>query len=478
MSTDAVRVRSLALYIAIVCAIGATVAGLVTAATVTGPGTISWPVIALGFAATELGVIHLRLGRNAFSFTLHEGVLVAAAVSATPRDTMIGLLIGTAVVMAGVQRMSPAKVAFNLGQYLLSAAVVVSVLGPLGPDSVETPAGWALAFAVTAAVSVGTMTLIAFAIRLAQGLSVLATVKRSFVSSLGITFVSTAIGLAVASVAVIEPVRLALLVPLVAVFALGVRSHHQLLVRSDQLELVHGTVRLMAEATELEPALEVLVGRACATLTAERAAIVLRARDGSFRQVIVDPEGTRWESSNEQFVTALETATRAGRGAATIDSGSDLFGEIFAITEVDGPARALLAELRVGERVHGVIAVVQGRGITNAGPEELELLRSLALHAAVVLEATQLATAHANLRERTRIRSAAGTPDRAGDRRGDRSVARHRPGTECAAVRQSERLRVGERPARVRSGRPVARRRGRPPAQPRPARGRDRPGRW
>lgn len=409
MSTDTVSQRFLLAYIAIVAAFGATLAGLVTAATVTGPKPISWPLLAVAFAATEIGVVHLRLGRNSFSFTLHEAVLVGAAVLASPQDVMVGLLVGTTVVMAGVQRLSLEKVVFNVGQYLLGAAVVVAALGPLGVDVIETPRGWILTFATAALVTIATMLLIACAIRLAQGTSIRETVTKSVASSLTVTMVSTAIGLAVASVASDGVVRLALLVPIVVVIAFGVHSYHQLLHRSNQLELVHGTVRSMSHDLELEPALELLATRACATLTAERAVLILRGPRG-VRQVVVSPDGISWGEPATAFIDAIESATRAGGGVATLDSASNLFGEVFSTTGVEGPAQALIAELAVGDRVHGAIAVVQARGVANAGREELELLRSLALHAALVLESTQMSDAHARLLERTAIDRRLGLP--------------------------------------------------------------------
>ena len=74
------------------------------------------------------------------------------------------------------------------------------------------------------------------------------------------------------------------------------------------------------------------------------------------------------------------------------------------------PSQALLADLAVGPTVHGVIAVVQGRGAANAGPAELDLLRSLALHAGLALEATRLASVNAELRLRSAVDPGLGIP--------------------------------------------------------------------
>ncbi len=384
----------------VLAAIGALAAGLVVARGGADDATLTWPLVAAGFAATELTVVHLRVGRNVFSLTLHEAVLVAAALTATPRDAVLGLVVGTVVVIGGIQRLGIVKLLFNVGQYLVGAAAVIGLLHPLGRDAVDSPVMWVRAFAVTVVVGLGTMVLVATAIRLAEGTSIATTVRQSIASSVCVTVIATSTGLTVAAIAVPSAVHLLVLVPLLVVVAFGVRSQRELHVRVDQLELVHDTVRSLSDATELEPALELLATRARTTLSADRVLILLCEGAGERRHLTVDAAGCLWGDVDQGVVEALLAATQAGGGAAHVESSSNMFAGLFGSLGKSLPSTALLADLAVGPHVLGVLAVLRGRGAASTSPAELELLRSLAIHAAVTLEARHLAEANRTLRQR------------------------------------------------------------------------------
>ena len=392
-----VRPLTLHAYVGLIALVGAALAAVVVGRSSSVPGLIGWPVVALGFAATELGVVHLRLGRNSFSFTLHEAVLVAAALLASPHDVVLGMVAGTATVMAA-QRMDADKVVFNLGQYLLGAAVLVAVLQPHQAVVVDSPVGWVLAASAALLVGVSTMLLISVAIRISQGTAVRSTVLRSVRSSVVITGLSTALGLGVAAVARTGPVHLWLLAPSVVLVALGVRAHHRLQIHAAQLELVHDTVRSLAGIRDDHEALETLALRAVTAVNGEKAVIVLRPDDGPTRRLVAEDGAVRWEEIDADDAAELIATAMRGAGAARIPSDSNLLRSVFG---GGVPAQALVTALAAGTRVHGALAVVQSNGAAAAGPRELDLLHSLALHAALALEANRLASANVVLRERS-----------------------------------------------------------------------------
>lgn len=383
-------------FVALIGLLGAAAAYLVATTAPDRDGWLAWPVLAAAFAATELAVVHLRFRREAFSFTLHEAVLIVAVLGAPPTHVFLAMLVGSGVVMAGVQRMGPVKVVFNLGQYLLGGAVVAVVLGPRSDAVMDRPVGWLLAVGTASLVGVCTMFLIAAVIRLAQDTPMRATVTDSAPSSLAVTLISTTLGLTIAVVAHESPVHVWLLAPTVALVALGIRAHHRLQVHAGQLELVHDTVRSIADADDPELALGELATRALRAMGAERAVLVRTGSSGPERRLVVDAGGARWGAAAEGDAELLATIV-AGGGAVRIARETNLLRTVF---DQDTPAQALGVALAVGGRVHGALVVVQAAGADPAGERELELLGSLARHAALALEANQLATVNASLRGR------------------------------------------------------------------------------
>jgi hypothetical protein len=194
------RSRALELYVAVVALAGVALAGIVLGQQSVG-GSIGWPLVALGFAASELGVIHVRFRRQAFSCTLHEAVLLLAVMQAAPRDVFIGLVLGTGSVMIIRDRLGALKVAFNLGQYLLGGALVVAVLGGADTDVLSIPLGWVLALSANVLVGGCTMLLVGLALRLAQGVELSETLRATAAISLMMTVLSTGLGLGLGAIA-------------------------------------------------------------------------------------------------------------------------------------------------------------------------------------------------------------------------------------------------------------------------------------
>jgi diguanylate cyclase (GGDEF)-like protein len=204
--------------------------------------------------------------------------------------------------------------------------------------------------------------------------------------------------------------RLLVLVPLLVVAFVGVRSQQELHRRVEQLELVHSTVQILNDSMELETALELLAEQTKATLAAEWVLVTIGDSLGSERQVLVDDKGTRWDAVPPGLTSALRSATTAGGGIALIDSSANLFAAVFGAGSPVVPSAALLADLAVEGEVLGVLVAVQGTGVSPAGRAELELLRSLALHAAVRMRVRYLAYDFAKLRRRATHDAMLGLP--------------------------------------------------------------------
>src|SRR3954469_18620028 len=93
-------------------------------------GTVlSWPLLAVLFAASERFAVHLPVGRETHSTSFSEVPLVLGLFFATADDLIIGRLVGACALLLVAQRGrgSVIKIAFNLAQYLLQTTVAIFV---------------------------------------------------------------------------------------------------------------------------------------------------------------------------------------------------------------------------------------------------------------------------------------------------------------------------------------------------------------
>jgi diguanylate cyclase (GGDEF)-like protein len=400
------RSRALELYVAVVALAGVALAGIVLGQQSVG-GSIGWPLVALGFAASELGVIHVRFRRQAFSCTLHEAVLLLAVMQAAPRDVFIGLVLGTGSVMILRDRLGALKVAFNLGQYLLGGALVVAVLGGADTDVLSIPLGWVLALSANVLVGGCTMLLVGLALRLAQGVELSETLRATAAISLMMTVLSTGLGLGLGAIAETRPANLWLLVPLVAVLGVGVHSSHQLRVRAEQLEQIQGTLLTLTEAPDPRHVVSALASGAVVTTGAEEAVVVLHVDSGWWQFRRAADGAATWSTCSDADAQPLVAACAAAGGAARIGHDTHLLRELLP----DGAgSQVLVAEITANGRSHGVIAVIQPPMTQTAGQRELDVLRSLAVQAALVIEARRLGSMWDGLHARSSVDALLGLP--------------------------------------------------------------------
>src|SRR6185436_16974527 len=112
----------------------------------------AWWLLAIGFAAAEVCVVHVAFRRNVHIFSLSELPLVFVLIFAAPSTLLIAVLAGPIGVLVVNRRQGAVKVAFNVSLFCLGAAVAATVFHALVParDAVD-PAVWAAALVATMA---------------------------------------------------------------------------------------------------------------------------------------------------------------------------------------------------------------------------------------------------------------------------------------------------------------------------------------
>ncbi len=315
-------------------------------ALVAAPGresSLDWAVLSVGLILTELGVVHLRLGRSAFSFTLGETVLVLGALRANPLDLLIGVLVGPALVMIFVHHLAPLKIAFNLGQYVLSASILVLATTWLGLS--EGIGGALGVLATTAVVGVLTMVLIAIALLLADGTAIRRTLVTAAGGSILVSALSASLGFALAVVAAQRTADVWLMLPAAAAAGIGVRARR----RSAQQAAVLDALINEPPSADVHPSraavLESMTSEASKAVGAD-VAWVLDLGDEPRLGRWSAQEGASWAPASAELVGAVLPRATSGSG-----------GVVEAVT-----AELLPAELGRGLPMRTTVAAVTSTG--------------------------------------------------------------------------------------------------------------------
>src|SRR5512133_556374 len=97
-------------------------------APIEAPVRVSWWMLAVAFAMTEIFVAHLKYGQDAQTYSLSEVPLLIGLCFATPAGLAAGRLLGALIGLALHRRQAGLKLAFNLGLFLLLDACLAPLI--------------------------------------------------------------------------------------------------------------------------------------------------------------------------------------------------------------------------------------------------------------------------------------------------------------------------------------------------------------
>lgn len=370
----------------------AAVAVFVSRLTHVGPagdvGAIPWWLLAAMFAATEVLVVHLRLGREALTISMSEVPLVLGLLSVTPAHLITAQLVGAAVVLIAVRRQPAIKLAFNLASYALESCVALAVFYGLSPAAALS-AGPAFAAAIASAlVAAGCIFATVSIMTRTPQRSVL---LRALIVGPTVAVVSTCLALTAAEVLRARgALAWYLLVPVVLLYATN-RAYLLHRERGEKLAAINeGTTRLEG-SLELEPAMVILVEEARRIFSADLAVAVSAHGDGT-RAI------ARQGASGAATVTPVRRDELVRWWARVTDRGPiHVTPKLARKLDPDG----LLAARGIGEALivplagegnnAGVLLVGNPSGDVGAFDEtDLKLLQALANHAAVTFDNARL----------------------------------------------------------------------------------------
>jgi signal transduction histidine kinase len=360
----------------------------------------SWWFLAPAFCLTEILVVHLEFKREAHSFSLGEIPLILALFFSSPSELMLAQIVGAGGALLLYRRQSPIKLAFNLANFALEAALAIMLFHFMlshfwtGLGLVNGPAGWTAAFFATMLVTTLGAVMIALAISLAEGQVKLETLSTSLVPSFAVTAANTSLALLAVTLLARSPQALWLLVILLGILFLSYRSYTSMRRQHDSLEALYDSTRVAHQSLEMDAVLLSLLSSACEMFRAEVAEIILfpQAEDEPAYITTLGPgEHLDVMRSVELDPTEGVWARVAAEGRAVLVPRPINNEKLRTYFAARGVRDAIAAPLHGESGVVGTMMVGNRLSdVSTFSPEDVTLVETLANHASVSLENAQL----------------------------------------------------------------------------------------
>ncbi|MGB8385744.1 MAG: GAF domain-containing protein, partial [Dermatophilaceae bacterium] len=353
-------------------------------------------LLAAVFVATELVLLHVEVGEEAWSYSLSDGPLVLGLFFCPPLGLMTARVTGSAVAMLVSNRPAPLKLGFNLTLAAAEPAVAVCVqrliwTGPdLGPSAVVGALAAVLAVnllelgAVLAAITITTGR---FPQQVLRGNLPRAALFAAFTTSvalLGVFAVHT------------QPGAAFLLVVIAVIVLLAYRGYAGLFRRHADLGLLYDFSRSLGEGFSDGETGPPQVGQAAELLHAEVIELALgtssRAASDADHAIVFrmrrEPDGYRSSVSMADDDWVRETVARTGQSMLIPSRTRDRAQRAWLARR--GFRDAIVVPVFHDGQVDTMTAADRMSAVSSFSPEDQRLLETLAAHAGVAVANTRL----------------------------------------------------------------------------------------
>jgi diguanylate cyclase (GGDEF)-like protein len=352
-----------------------------------------WAFVAM-FFVTDAAMVHLHFRRDAHSFTLAEIPLVLGLFFVDPASLLLARLLGATPALLLVRRNAPVKLVFNLGLFLVDAALAVLIFRGLAQfgGALATP-NLVAVFAATACTSVFSMLLIFTAISLLERELRVKHLPSSLQLGAVVTIANTS--LALIGVALIwRDVGLGwlLLLPACVLFVayrlyIGERK------KQLSLEFLYETTRELHGSTKVESALMTLLTQARDVFRADVAEIILfpNAGDAALRTTLGPGDRAEVLKPVDQALADPAVLRAVGEGEALLLGRPDRGHGLGRFLRSQQAGSAMMAPLRGDSRVLGTLLVRDRLGDLRAyDGEDFQLFETFANQSGLSLELIEL----------------------------------------------------------------------------------------
>jgi diguanylate cyclase (GGDEF)-like protein len=353
------------------------------------PGRLAWPIVAAGFAASDVMVIRFEFREEAHSLTLGDIPLLVGLVFTQPHELMLSALLGFAIGMSLHRRQAPVKAVFNLAVRALTVVVaLVCYHAVLGGASAISLRGWLAILIATFTVHVISGASVLAVIALSVGKPQRGTTGPLLATSAMVATINAALGMMAISVLWANTLGVLLVVGVGAVFGIGYRAHTTLRRRHNDLEQLYRFSRALAELVDADDVVAQVLTEARALLRCEIAELTMPIPRGVLCHTL-DGDGEVRQTLQSGPDTLQQLVDRFGHGIRIARERRHA-GSSPALAD-RGFRDAMLAPVPGEDAAGGVLLVANRLGDqTTFEPDDLHLLETLAAHSAVVLRSSEL----------------------------------------------------------------------------------------
>jgi diguanylate cyclase (GGDEF)-like protein len=357
------------------------------------PIAVPWVILAIGYAASELTVVHIEFRRDAHSVSLNEIPLVLALVFATPGHLLLAHLVGAGAILALHRRQAVLKMVFNLSHFALEDCVAIVVFHALVGGTVRLgPPLWiaAMAAAVAAAtISVVTVSVVIWVHQNRVNISQLHAVIS--VALTGALF-NACVALVAVTVLWVDARGAVLLVAIGAILVVAYRAYALLRQRHASLELLYQFTKAVRGSGDAEQIVTDVLVQARQMVRAEIAELAILPS--------VEGQGIDWlvlDGDSDIPKRTVEPSLHPSL-AALVESGRPVVGSktvrdprVRAHLAQRGQRDCILAPLVADGQVIGILAVANRLGdVSTFDKQDGWLFETIAAHTSVTLQNARL----------------------------------------------------------------------------------------
>ena len=340
------------------------------------------------FFLAQATMLHFEVGRHSFALSLTEIPLLLALFFLSP-VLVIATRLASLLAVQVMQRYAVVKAVYNVASVGVATSIASLIVAASASDDVG-PSTWLILAAAVAAASVISLASVVAVISLVQGIPPVASLVRTTISVLTVAAVNITVGLVVLVVISAEPWSILLLAGLSVILVFVYRSYAQFMRQHRSLAELYELTRTMADAGREGSLPDALLGRVRELLQAEYATLWLPAQ-ARYPELLLS---ARVDASGLLDMSPIPSALRrhAISAGETIVVGPRTGDEqLRAELRESGTKDAIVVPLRSGAAVIGTLEVVGRLGdFARFQPADVQLIETLANHAAVAVENSRL----------------------------------------------------------------------------------------
>ena len=374
--------------------------------------SLPWWAMALAFAGTETFVLNVQARRETQTISFSELPLLLGLFFASPVALLSGRIIASTLVMVGLRRSPPMKVALNVSLLVAETSVAVALFGAISAGSSSPgPLTWLAAYAGALAADILGAVVVGCAIAAYDG-DVNVRALMTDAGSLAVPAMGVTLGLIAVVTLAASTTAGWLLLAFGVLALLAFRAYASLAERHLNLERLYRFSQAVSTAPEVDDVIGSVLAQAEDLLRCERAATAFFSADGAFVDVVGHRRGEPLTRDREP------AGTRHAWAIAQLTDGGALRvprhardPEARAWLAANGLRDAIVVPLTGGADVGGYLIVADRLGdVRTFEEDDVLLLETVANHAGVALRNGELI---ARLRHDALHDALTGLPNRA-----------------------------------------------------------------